>query len=498
MTAVSVAEAPGATRASELASRVRRSALLLGLGVAMLYGAVLPPYVLTPDERSMLEVSRSVVTGRGVEVPEGLGTVGRDGRVYSNWYPLNSVLAIPVVALAEHASAASELPPHYVAAPFVIAWTAMLTATVCALAMLAAVSWGAPPTMALAWAVAYPFGTVALLYGRSFFAESLLGGLTLVAAWAAFMRGRRAATLEATVCALAVLAKPAGLVVAAALALSHILGLRPARALGAVAGGTAGLTVYLIYNELRFAHPWTFGQPWGSFTAAAIPEALAGLLVSPGRGLLWYSPVVVLAIGTLAWRAWAQRAWTSPATVALLVFAGYLSLHSLWDQWAGGWSWGPRLLMPAFPVLVAAAASSRASGRALLVAGSLGLLVGIPTLLTTVSRTMTLANEQGYSIAEQLWTFSASPLVLSWTSALQQVHQAGAVAPAALVRSSGACDGTLACAEAFQVLPLWWCMLPAAGVPTWVGGMTAVLLAAGGFAALASAWRTAGACPSRP
>jgi hypothetical protein len=54
-------------------------------------------------------------------------------------------------------------------------------------------------------------------------------------------------------------------------------------------GGTADL---LRLQLARFANPFDFGQP-ETFALRIVPYTIAGLLISPGRGLLWYSPAVI-------------------------------------------------------------------------------------------------------------------------------------------------------------------------------------------------------------
>jgi len=77
---------------------------------------------------------------------------------------------------------------------------------------------------------------------------------------------------------------------------------------------------------------------------------LAGLLVSPSRGLLVYSPFVVfsLAGGLLAWRRGGEPLlrWLGLAVVASLL------LDARWAFWWGGTCYGPRLLADLSPVLV--------------------------------------------------------------------------------------------------------------------------------------------------
>jgi len=90
----------------------------------------------------------------------------------------------------------------------------------------------------------------------------------------------------------------------------------------------------------------TFANPLGG---------AAGLLVSPSRGLLIFSPVVavVLAAGAALWRAsWRDdlRWWACAATVQFAFYASY-------SVWWGGHTYGPRYCLDILPLLVPVAAA---------------------------------------------------------------------------------------------------------------------------------------------
>lgn len=472
-----------------------RLALMVALGVALLFAAVLPPIVLTPDENSMLAVAVSLVEGRGMTVPAALGIAGRGGAVYSSWYPLNSLLAVPVVAIAKGAATLAHLPVAYVAAPFAVAWVALLTAGTCALITGTVCAWGGTRAAAVAAAITYAFGTIVQVYGRSFFAESLLAGLTAVAIFAATTSTARVSRLEMVAAALAVLAKPAGIVVGIALCLFHLASGRVVRTVASAAATVSGLLAYLAYNTVRFGSPFTFGQPWGSFHVSVVPEALAGMLASPGRGLVWYSPVIGLALYWIVRDLVADPTrLRQPSGLAVLVFLGQLGLHSLWDQWAGGWSWGSRFLVPAFPgLLAAAAASSRFRLRILAPFAVCGAVISSPILLTTVSRTIAESRDTGVSTTAQLWSASGAPVSRAWSSAVAQVRAAQRSDVRQVLATGGVSDASVADAQSFRILPVWWWMLPLAGLPRWLGAAIAVCLAVAGAAALARAAMLAGA-----
>ncbi|MEE2828012.1 MAG: glycosyltransferase family 39 protein [Myxococcota bacterium] len=77
-------------------------------------------------------------------------------------------------------------------------------------------------------------------------------------------------------------------------------------------------------------------------------RGLAGSLFSPSRGLLVFSPFLVLALPG-AWRAWRSRDRIR-ISMALGV-AGLLLINASYTDWWGAACWGPRRLMEALPLL---------------------------------------------------------------------------------------------------------------------------------------------------
>jgi hypothetical protein len=77
-------------------------------------------------------------------------------------------------------------------------------------------------------------------------------------------------------------------------------------------------------------------------------EGLAGLLVSPGRGLFIYSPIFLLSLVGIA------VAWISGPLLFKYMSIGpvlVVLLYSRWSAWWGGWTYGPRLLADLAPFL---------------------------------------------------------------------------------------------------------------------------------------------------
>jgi hypothetical protein len=153
---------------------------------------------------------------------------------------------------------------------------------------------------------------------------------------------------------------PTAAVSATLLAAASVLALlsgRHRRAALALAGGS-GLFVllYLGYNQYWFGN-WVSGgyldeaRRW----TTPLPVGLAGLLIAPSRGLLVYSPALLLLPLGL-WRlAKSHTALSSDQRRMIVLWAGAAAatilVYARWYAWWGGWCFGPRFLIEILPIL---------------------------------------------------------------------------------------------------------------------------------------------------
>ncbi|HEY8518043.1 MAG TPA: hypothetical protein VIS07_21245 [Candidatus Binatia bacterium] len=202
-----------------------------------------------------------------------------------------------------------------------------------------------------------------------------------------FLLARRrevSAALAGVALALGVVMRPTGVVPLAVIA--AYVALRHPRQLPAFL-----LLAAVVLGAFVAANLWSFGailpsyfRPGGQPVAASrdVPWALLGHLVSPNRGLLVFSPVLVLApVGVLV-KAWGRRLDLLDAA-AVSTVAAHLLVISFAGQWWAGHSYGPRFSTDVLPLLAylmipaLALVGARDGGRRvpLVSLGVVGLLV---------------------------------------------------------------------------------------------------------------------------
>lgn len=123
-------------------------------------------------------------------------------------------------------------------------------------------------------------------------------------------------------------------------------------------------------HQLLAAHQAAIHQVDSTFRLGY--EGLLGLLISPSRGLLVFSPVVCVAL--LALPDVARTGWREPLRWCALAAAAQYLFYSSYSVWWGGHTYGPRYMLDVLPFLVplAAAASIRLPRHRL----AAGLLAG--------------------------------------------------------------------------------------------------------------------------
>ncbi len=318
------------------------------------------------------------------------------------------------------------------------AYTSLVTAATAALICALALRLGWSRRVSLGLSALFGVATPAWAYTTSFFSEPTLG-LCLLGALAAVLwepePDTPAAVLVAGCClGMALLTHAADSVFYVPLVLLYLAARsRPDRRAFSIIVLLVPVVVAVAitgwYDAARFGSPSTSGYGivgdvhdlHPPHSLKALWEGIYGPLLSPGKGLFWYAPVLLLlpwAIPRFGRQVSGPAAWlvTGLLAVAVLTHANTLIV------WLGGWAWGPRFVVPAIPVLVVPLGSlldgvGRGARRMAWLLGGLGALIQVPAVLLDKNAYIAyVAKGRCIWDAEDLykWHPAYSPLIGQW------------------------------------------------------------------------------------
>jgi hypothetical protein len=145
------------------------------------------------------------------------------------------------------------------------------------------------------------------------------------------------------------------------------------------AGAAPFAVIWMAYNLARFGSPISSGYHDQPFNHAFLP-GVYGLLLSPGRGIFVYAPVLLAAFAVIPRLRGPDRV---VAVLAVALLVARVLTYATWWSWYAGDVWGPRFLIPVLPAFAPALAAalqrwpaSRVVG-ALMVAGAAMAMAGV-------------------------------------------------------------------------------------------------------------------------
>ncbi len=107
------------------------------------------------------------------------------------------------------------------------------------------------------------------------------------------------------------------------------------------------LTIILLamLNLRRFGNPLEtgYGNESSQFSFFLLFKSIPALLFSTDKGILFYCPVLIL--GFWGWYFFLKKYLSQSILISSIILIN-LILTGAWWSWYGGWSWGPRLLVP--------------------------------------------------------------------------------------------------------------------------------------------------------
>lgn len=310
------------------------------------------------DEIAMLDLSRAMLRG-GIAVPASATLDGPDGRHYTKNHAGQAVLALPLVAVAELATmrlpigeARRELAVRFIVSFFNAAIVALLLAVFYASIR----TLGVAVEGALDATLMLGFTTPLWAYAKAFTAEPLqaLGLLLALAGSARAALGQTRGTFWAGAGVLIAVSAKLSMLPLVLACLVPLIAARPITWPVPILALAAALAGHALYNQARFGTMLETGYGAQATLAAYTTPFLTGLyglLLSSGKGVMWFAPVLWLAIPgvILLRRAGAVHARVMWSVAIAFVLA--LAIYSKFEHWAGDGSFGPRYLIPLLPIL---------------------------------------------------------------------------------------------------------------------------------------------------
>jgi hypothetical protein len=339
------------------------------------FGVLLPLYLLCMsreplwgDAHVMVRQAEALVERHGLEIvgmdraPQ-IFFLDRDGKRYG-LYPMGNTLAlVPGYFLYKHL-AEIEGAPRALLFPYTAKLaSAIAAAAACALFLVLLRREGTGRRPAILLALALGTQTILLVYARVAYSETVQAALFLWIVLLCLRLREAPRVLEALQLGFAagwlLNVKAVNVFPLAIVALWLLWQLlpRPRRLVAVAAASLATLLPWIALmlwaNFVKTGDPFDTGYATAGNVEAIFSgrfyDALVGLILSPGKGLFAFSPILVL--GALGMRAY-FRARRAHALLVYGVILGVLVPHLWFHAWYGGLVWGPRYLVPVTPLLL--------------------------------------------------------------------------------------------------------------------------------------------------
>lgn len=286
---------------------------------------------------------------------------------YISWYPIGAaLLALPFYL----PSALGHVSPDSVVIQDLEKLSAATIVALSAVVLYLLLKLITSRTMAILVVIIYACGTSSLSVSSQALWQHGPSQLGLTMSLYCLVRGRtdpRWIGYAGFPLAFAVLSRPTDIFIALSL-LAYVLVFHRQHIVGFLLSGLPPVLFQLWYNATYWATPFHTQFPlWGDpVWSTPFWEGLAGILLSPSRGLFIYSPIFVFSLLgiALSWRRHGDPLFRHLSIGVLLT----IFLYSTWIGWGGGRTYGPRLLAdltPALAVLLCPVKELLAKSRAL-------------------------------------------------------------------------------------------------------------------------------------
>jgi len=333
--------------------------LLIGLITSILFSS---GQIENPDTHLRLTQTRIFLENHNFVLPNDVGedshgniAINSSGKRFMVYNPGQSILFIPIYFIAELISNSDS--DCYYSAAFIVSFINLIIHSFCSyLLYLIVILIGGSKNKAYFISFVFCFTSYSFSFAQCTFEHHLEMFFILLGYFFILEKNiKHSGILAGIAIALGLIFRSTTL-----LSLPGILLLaNNKQRLSFALGILPGLLIILAYNFYRFNDPFETGYDlaWNLahgnkidfWSIDRIPLSLFGFFLSPAKGLLIFSPTLILALFGI------RKLWNKHHKLTLsifVLFGSYTILFSMNFAWHGSiWSFGPRYILPILPFL---------------------------------------------------------------------------------------------------------------------------------------------------
>jgi|JI6StandDraft_1071083.scaffolds.fasta_scaffold00806_6 hypothetical protein len=334
--------------------------LFFGLVLSILFSS---GQIENPDTHLRLTQTRIILDDNKFGLPDDVGedshgniSINKGGKRYMVYNPGQTIIFIPIYYIANLVST-DEANAYYISA-FCVSFLNYMVHALCAFILFKiAILLGAVKKQAYLVSIFFGLTSYSFVFAQSTYEHHFEMFFILLSVYFALKKDtNHAGLLSGLVLSLGLVFRTTSILAVPAILLLQKNNNERLKVLMSL---TIGVSFVLLYNYYRFGNPletgyslaWSLAHSDKSdfWSFSGFPEAFFGFLFSPGKGIVFFSTTVVIALFGIK-KFWERHRLIFYAI--LLISATYLIVFSLNFAWHGSiWSYGPRYILPIIPFL---------------------------------------------------------------------------------------------------------------------------------------------------
>lgn len=334
--------------------------LLFGLLLSILFSS---GQIENPDTHLRLTQTRIILDDNNFGLPDDVGedshgniSINKDGKRFMVYNPGQTIIFIPIYYIANLIST-DEANAYYFSA-FCVSFLNYMVHALCAFILFKiALLLSAVKKQAYLVSIFFGLTSYSFVFAQSTYEHHFEMFFILLSVYFALKKDtNHAGLLSGLMLSLGLVFRTTSILAVPAILLLQKNNNERLKVLMSL---TIGVAFVLLYNYYRFGNPletgyslaWSLAHSdkFDFWSFSGFPEAFFGFLFSPGKGLIFFSTTIVIALFGI------KTFWKKQRLIfyaILLISAAYLIIFSLNFAWHGSiWSYGPRYILPIIPFL---------------------------------------------------------------------------------------------------------------------------------------------------